>query len=63
MNMADPATLPRLTGDDGVRTAALDLAAFESAIVPHEAISGRATQLVTTPPPDNLLVTLRRLLI
>ena len=63
MHMADPAAMPPLTLDDGIRAAALDLAVFEIAIVPHETIWVRATQLETVPPPDNLLVTLRRLLI
>lgn len=63
MHVADPATMPPLTFDDGARAAALNLAAFEIAIVPHETIWGRTTQLETVPPPDNLLVTLRRLLI
>lgn len=63
LDMAEPATIPRLTGDDGIQSAALDLSAFEIAIVPHEATWGRTTQLKTAPPPDNLLITLHRLII
>jgi hypothetical protein len=63
MHVADPATMPRLIFDDGIRAASLHLAAFEIASFPHEAIWGKTTQLESDPPPDNLLVTLRRLLI
>ena len=52
-----------LTHDDEIRFASLNLAAFEIEIVPHGTIWGKATQLDIVPPPENLLVTLHRLLI
>jgi len=63
MHMVHPATTSPLTFVDADWAGALDLAPFEIAIVPHEAIWVGASQLESNPPPDDLLVTLRRLLI
>jgi hypothetical protein len=64
MHVADPATISSLNLHDGIRSAALHLTAFEIPFVlPHETIWGRSTRIETGPPPDNLLVTLGRLLI